>query len=449
MSAVLTRGKIGWILFRLAGPMVWGMLAVISLNLVDTYFIAQLGKQQLAAMSFSLPFVLGLMSLSLGLCVGTGSQISRALGEGSFAKVKVLTTSSLILTFGIFSALAFFGAATINFCFFLFNVPSSVLFHIQEYMWVWYFGLPAMALAMSGNTAMTSSGDMVFPALVMVVAALLNLVVDPILIFGLFGFPRLEMQGAALATVISYAAALSLAALHLVLKKKMITFRFTLFDLIASWKAVLRVGIPAASSQMIVPMTGAITVWMLSDFGEEVVGGYGIVCRLEAFALIIVVGLSNCVASLVGQNWGAKLYERVNHSLSLSYKFSIAWGAAVAALLATGHRFIPECFIKDPAVVSVVSLYLLIVPISYSAAGSLFITTALLNAIGLAKEAAAITFCRYFLLYIPLALVGMRHFGPRGIFFAISAVNIGMGVAAYFFAKRKKAVYQSLLKTCE
>lgn len=427
ISANLTQGPIAKTLISLTSPMVWGLIAIISINLVDTFFIAKLGEDPLAAMSFSLPIIMILMNATLGLSVGTGSLISRAIGGGDLQRVKLLTSSSLILTFFSATLLALIGMYSIEPLFTLFNAPSSVLPYIHTYMFIWYLGMPAMGLAMVGNAALTSAGDIKFPAFIMIVAAILNLSLDPILIFGLFGFPRLEMQGAALATVISYSVAFCLSSWNFAIKKQMITWKIALKDLISSWKEHLLLSVPAAGSQMIVPFTAAITIWILSGFGSEVVGGFGIVSRLEAFALIVVIALSQCISPFAGQNWGAGYQKRAFEAVIFGYKFCLIWGLFVAAALALGRKYIAAFFIDDPLVISTVSSYLLIVPISYGATGCLFVANAFLNAIGKSHIVVAITFIRYFLLYLPLAIFVMPSSGVNGIFFVISFVNFLMG----------------------
>jgi Na+-driven multidrug efflux pump len=153
--------------------------------------------------------------------------------------------------------------------------------------------------------------------------------------------------------------------------------------------------------------------------------------------LIVIIGLSNCITPFVGQNWGARQFERAHRALIFGYQFSLAWGLLITVLLAMGNTFIPEFFIEDLVVISTVSLYLLIVPLSYSAVGCLFVTNAFLNAIGLSYSVAMITVIRYFVLYVPLALIAMKFFGPKGIFTVISLTNLIMGAAVYFWARNK------------
>ncbi len=302
-------------------------------------------------------------------------------------------------------------------------------------MRIWYYGLPLMAVPIIGNAAINATGDMKLPGLMMLIAALINLIMDPLLIFGYWGFPRLEVAGAALATLISYGTAFCISLLDLRLRKKMLTSHLKFSEMIESWKDLLRVGLPAAASQMIVPLTSSITVWMLGFFGPAVVAGYGVVSRLEAFSLIVVIGMATSLSAFVGQNWGAGHYQRALRGIRIGYVFAVLWGLIIAFVLFMGSQFLPKFFNPDPDVAGTVAQYLLYVPLSYCAAGSLFVTNSYLNAIGKSHAVAIISLLRYFVLYLPLAVLAMSYIGPIGIFGVISLVNFVAGIGAYFWGK--------------
>ncbi|MGA8165300.1 MAG: MATE family efflux transporter [Waddliaceae bacterium] len=436
VEATLTQGHIGRTLVQLTNPMVWGLLAVLSLYLVDTIFIAQLGTAELAAISFTFPVVMLIMNFSLGFATGTKSLVSRAIGVGDFPKVQRITTNSLLLTFILLLFLTFIGLSTMEGLFFAIHAPASLLPLIKSYMRIWYVGLPIMAIPMVGNAALNAVGDMRFPGIMMCFVSLLNLLLDPLLIFGLWGFPKLGMQGAALATIIAYCAACIASLWGLGVKKHMLTYCLKFKETIHAWNAILRISLPAAASQMIVPLTGAVNIWMLAHFNSAVVAAYGIVSRLEAFALIMIIGLSSSLGVFVGQNWGAGQFSRVRRAVRVGYLFAIAWGLAVALVFAFTSPIIPKMFNADPQVMSAVSAYLLIVPISYGATGCLFVTNAFLNAIGKSFTVAMIAVLRYFFLYIPLAMIAMHLFGPIGLFAVISCVNIVMAISVYFWSRK-------------
>ncbi len=180
----LTEGKIFLQLFELTLPMVWGVFSVFAFSLADTYFVAQLGTNELAAMSFTFPVVAVLASVAMGLGVGTSSVIARVIGEGNRQKVQRLTTDSLLLSLLIVIILAFGGLATINPLFTALGAQQELLPLIGDYMKIWYLGMVFLVVPLVGNSAIRASGNTVVPSLIMTFAAATNTLLDPLLIFG-------------------------------------------------------------------------------------------------------------------------------------------------------------------------------------------------------------------------------------------------------------------------
>ena len=435
-EARLINGPIGKTLFRMANPMVWGMFAVISLNLVDTFFVARLGTDELAAVTFTFPFVIVLMNLAIGLSVGTGSVVSRAIGRGDCEQVRRLTTDSLIISLAIMFCFTVVGFLAGSSVFKLLGATKAIIPLSWEYMSVWLIGLPFVVVPMVGNAAMNSAGEVKLPALMMFFAAIVNLVLDPLLIFGLWGFPQMGVQGAALATVIAYSSTCFIALWLLSYKMKMLTAHLKFKEMIASWKAMLHIAIPSATAQMIVPMINGISLWMLAHYGPAVVASYGIVSRLEAFSLIILYAISTSLGAFVGQNWGAKKYDRVQRAIQLGYYFAFCWGLGLTVILGLCSTLIPGFFNTDPEVINTVSYYLLTVPLSYGAVGCIYIFTASLNAIGKPMIASSIMILRHVLIYLPMALIAVIWYGVPGIFAAITLSNLVVGLGAFALTNR-------------
>ncbi len=216
MKSPLTEGQVPLQLLRLSLPMVWGVFSVLAFTLADTYFVAQLGTDELAAMSFTFPVVSVLGSVAMGLGTGAASVIARGIGEGNRQKVQRLTTDSLLLSLLIVSILASFGLATIDPLFAILGAGPDLLPLIGDYMHIWYLGMVFLVVPIVGNSAIRASGNTVVPSLIMTLAAAANILVDPLLIFGWGPLPALGLKGAALATLISRASTLvaSLAFLH-------------------------------------------------------------------------------------------------------------------------------------------------------------------------------------------------------------------------------------------
>ena len=196
--ARLTEGPVGRTLLGLALPMIWGMFSIIAFNLTDAYFVGKLGTAPLAAISFTFPVVMTVGSITIGLGVGTCSVLSRAIGEGDHRKVQRLATDSLILSLLVVGFFILVGILTIDPLFEAMGADSETLPLIREYMSIWYFGMMFLVVPMVGNNALRASGDTINPSIIMTVSALINVILDPILIYGLGPFPRLEIKGAAM-----------------------------------------------------------------------------------------------------------------------------------------------------------------------------------------------------------------------------------------------------------
>ena len=437
MRQSLTEGAIGDRLTRLTLPMVWGIFAIVAFNLADTYYVGQLGTDQLAAMSFTFPVVMTLGSLALGLGVGASSIIARAIGQGDRTRVQRFTTNSLTLGVVAVALLSSIGLLTIDPLFKALGANSQVMPYVRQYMEVWYFGMVFLVVPMVGNSAIRASGNTLTPSLIMTGSAGVNILLDPLLIFGLWGLPELGLVGAAWTTVISRAITLIASLLVLKFKEDMISSRFPdLEETIWCWRDVLYVGLPAAGTNMITPISIGIITSMLAVRGSVTVAGFGVASRVESFAMIVLMALAASIGPFVGQNWGAGKYGRIAKALQQSYLFCLGWGLLMTVLLAAGASFIVPLFNKDPEVIAIATTYLRIVPISYGAAGIIQVSNSAFNALGRPIPAVIITVLRMFALYIPLAYLISLWLGATGIFIAATVSNVIVGIGAYCWTRR-------------
>jgi putative MATE family efflux protein len=295
-------------------------------------------------------------------------------------------------------------------------------------MLIWYPGMIAVVIPMVGNNAIRATGDTKTPSLIMLVAVFVNIVLDPLLIFGIGPFPRLELAGAALATVFGRTITFCVALWILAVRDKMLSFmRPSLKTMLHSWKQVLYIGLPAACTNVLLPISVGIITKFIAVYGTEAVAGFGVATRVEMFALIIIMALASVLGPFVGQNWGAKKHERVLSGIKYSQQFSLAWGFAMFALLALLGKFIVPVFNGDPLVISTAMTYFWIVPIGYGAQGVLRLSTTVLSVLNKPLHAAFLMLIQAFILYIPFAYLGSRLFGIHGIF---SAAAVSYLIAA-------------------
>ena len=359
---VLVEGPIGKILVKLTVPMIFGVLGMVAFNLVDTFFVGQLGTLELAALSFTFPVIFAIASLALGIGIGASAVVSRSVGEGDEEKVKALTTDSLILAMLFVAIIIVAGLLTLDPVFRLLGATDELMPLIKQYMSIWYPGMIFVVVPMVGNNAIRAIGDTKTPSAIMLIAVAVNGIMDPLLIFGLGPFPRLELSGAAIATVIARASVFIVSLYVLNFREKMITFaRRKLADLVQSWKRILYIGLPAAGTRIIVPVVTGVITRLLASYGPEAVAAFGVAARLEFFALAVVWALASVIGPFVGQNWGAGDYDRVRSGIRASQRFAILWGLGMCLLLVALAKPIAAIFSENPAVVASIILYLKII----------------------------------------------------------------------------------------
>ena len=435
-GATLTSGPVGRTLARLTGPMVLGIFSIVAFNLADTYFVSRLGTEELAAMGFTFPVVMLVGSIALGLGIGTASVVSRAIGAGDVRKVRRLTTDCLALSVLVVAVFVVAGLLTITPLFTLLGAGPSVLPLIRDYMTIWYVGMAFVVVPMVGNNAIRASGDTLQPGLIMMASALVNVALDPLLIFGLLGMPRLELRGAALATVIARASSLTLTLAILHFGKRMLDFSLPrLKDVWDSWRRMLFIALPAAGTNVLVPLSTGVLTRLMAQFGEPAVAAFGTGTRVARFALIVVVALSSVIVPFVGQNWAAGRRGRVRLARRLATRFSFAWGAGCLVALVLFAGAIARCFSDDPRVISSLSLYLRIVPIGFGFQGVCHLASGIFNAINRPFSSALLNVFRTFVLCVPLALLGGRLFGLPGIFAGMVVANVIAGTTALVWIK--------------
>lgn len=424
--------------------MVLGLISINSYSIADTYFVGQLGTLSLAAMGFTFPVSFSLMAIGLGVGIGTSSVLSRLLGTGDLDRVQRITTHALILGLFLGFVVTIVGLATIEPVFTALGADELTLPLVREYMEVYYFGGFLMILPMVGNFAMRAAGDARVPALILTIAALLNIVLDPLLIFGLFGFPRLELQGAAAATVIANGLTVLASVAILRWREHLIRARYLSFNkLLDSWRTVLHVAVPAIASNLLSPVTVGVITSFVAVFGPAAVAGFGVASRIEALVLIVIFAVTSSVGPFTGQNFGAGKLDRVHRFAWLSERFCVAYTIGAAVILWFAARPLVAIFDSNAEVVSTATLYLMIVPFSLSGFGVMLTAVAVFNALGKPMPAMTLTFVKLFLVYIPLAWLLGRYFGIMGIFGANAVAHLAFGVVGFIMLRRMLATLAS------
>jgi putative MATE family efflux protein len=434
----LTRGPVGAHLRRQGTPFALGLVAIFSFDAADLFFISRLGDSPLAAVSFALPVIWLVYGIGIGFEAGAASCVSRAVGRADDDQARRLTTDTL--TLGVLSALTLtlVGLASMGPVFGLLGATPELMPLIEQYMATWYWVAPLDLALWTSLASIRARGNTLLESKVITAAALLNLVLDPIFIFGLLGFPRLGVQGAALATVVATACMLTFTLLHLHFRLKVYASPFApLRVVVASWRHMLHIGIPAMITNAIVPVSSGIVVAMIAAFGVDAVAGYGVAMRIEPMFLIPFYALSAVSSPFFGQNFGAGQNDRLLEARRVITRFSLALGLALAVIMLIIARPLTGLFSEAQPIQSVATHYLWIAAFSYGAYGLVMSVNAAFNGMGHPLPGVVISTCRVIVVFLPLAFAGKHFFGLTGLFSATLLSNLLMGAVAWTWLGRQ------------
>lgn len=448
----LTSGPVAANLLRLAGPMLFGIAAVISVQLVDTYFVGRLGTDALAALSFSFPVALTLTSLSIGLAAGAASVVSRAVGEGEQDRLHRRATDALLLASVIAVLMAGAGILLVRPLFQLLGAEGDVLELVVAYMRIWFVSLPFVVVPMVANAMVRACGDAFWPSFIMIAASVVNAAVTPVLIFGVCPVPELGIEGAALGTLVARALSL-LMALYLVLKRdRIVEARVPeARPFLRSAREVLRIGLPAAIGNASNPAGIAVATALIAVLGSQVVAGFGVATRLEAFAILPMLALSSAIGPMAGQNWGAGEIGRVRRALGIAFAICAAWSLLLAGLFALFGETIAGWFASEAAVAEEAARYLHIVPISLWGYGVAIVAAGGYNGIGKSLTGLAYSLTRIAVFYVPMVWVASRIDGSETVYTAIAVANGlgGIAIAWHSLSWLKKAEARARVETAD
>lgn len=419
-------------------PMILGMIVLMSFGIVDTFFISLIGTNELAAISFTFPVTFTVISLNIGLGIGTSAVIGRYLGSGDSSNAKVLATGALMLVFVLVGILSIMGFFSIDFIFTLMGASEVLLPLIFDYMSVWYFAGVFLALPMVGNAVLRASGDTKTPSIIMAVGGAINAVLDPILIFGWMGFPALGIKGAAIATTIAWAVCVIWIIYLLAIKRGLMEPR------LLSWtefkpaaKGVLTIGLPAAGANMLTPISAAIVTAIVATYGTQAVAAWGVGNRIESIASIVVLSMSMSLPPFISQNFGANQYDRIHKSYQLCIKFVLIWQFLVYITIAILAPYIGAVFADEQRVAEQITLFLMIVPLGYGLQGIIILTNSSFNAIHKPMVAMWLSIIRLFVCYVPITALGSYLVGLEGIFWGCIIANVLAASVSFYWFKHE------------
>ena len=439
-----TKDKISYLLKKIAIPAATGTLFQSLYTLVDTFYAGKISANALIALSKAFPISFIIIAFSVGILAGTTSLIANTLGEKNKHKAAAYLAQSVFYSFLIYIFVTFLG---LNFASdtlrFMGTEEMNILLTL-EYIEIIFIGSIFFFWQVSLNSVLNAQGDTKSYRNILIISFFLNIILNPLFVFGFGVIPAFGVSGLAIATIISQFISL-IYILTKVLKSdiaQLITFKFFLIkiNLIVD---LLRQGMPITISLMLIGLGIYNILFFVSKFGDIATAGYGVALRIEQLLLLPTIGLNTAVLSITGQNFGAKEYERIGEA----YFKAIFYGAFMMLIAGLfiffGGSFLIQLFTNDTEVLLYGVQYLKIAALIGPIYPVFFITNAFFQGIKKPIYSTCINLFRIVILPFVTMWIMLNYFngGFVDLFMGLLVINWIFGifiliVVKYIFLKK-------------
>ena len=409
-----------------------GLMAVFLVDFVDMIFISMLGKAELAAaVGYAGAILFFTTSFGIGMAIAGGALVARALGEGDEALAQRRATNTLIfgVVFGaIFSAIVWTNLGGLTA---LVGASGETQELAVDYLQIIIPSLPFLLVGMVGGAILRAHGDARRAMMATIWGGLVNAVLDPVLIFGL----DLELTGAALASV---AARLTIAATALlpIMRYYGGFGRPNLPEMRLDLSPVVTLAFPAILTQLATPIGQAYVTRSMASYGEEAVAGMAIVARLTPVAFGVIFALSGAIGPIIGQNYGAKDYDRVRRAYRDGMVFTALVVILVTAVLFAIRGPIADLFQASGITRDLVFLFCGPLALAFFFNGMIFVSNAAFNNLGHPYYSTWINWGRHTLGTIPLVILFASWFGAAGVLIGQAVGGLIFGLISLWLALR-------------
>lgn len=424
---------LGPVLWRLTLPASIWFLLNYSFFIADTYFVGKLGTEPLAAMGLITAVVVLAVTLAQGLGSALAALASIYLGAGQRAQATRLVSHTVWLATAVSVAVALVGLLTIDPLFIALGASANQLPYIREYMIVFYAGYAFIAVPSVGQAAIRATGDVVTPAVLLVISGLLHVVLDPILIFGAGPVPALGVRGAAVAAVLARAIGGALT-LWVLARRDRLLDPWDIAGWRESFRTIARIALPVSVQMSMAALAGAINMKIAGSLGPEALAGIGVGFRIEAIATALVFGLPVILPTFIGQNVGAGKPLRAGEGALLGARQVFTAQLVIAALLALSASWIASPFSPDERVREVIRTFLFLSPLTYAPHALTCAAAGIFVALGRMRDYMIIGALPA-VLFVAVAWLGARAYGAPGLLAALSLARLALGIIAFFWLR--------------
>ncbi|MCD4769641.1 MAG: MATE family efflux transporter [Bacteroidales bacterium] len=436
-----TKGKLSRAIFLLSIPMVLEMIMESIFAIVDIYFVSKLGPDAVAAVGITESMITIVYSIAIGLSIATTSVISRRIGEKDADRAGRTAFQSIITGIIVSLLIAVPGILFASDLLRLMGANDLIVSDLAGYTQIMLGGNMVIMLLFIINAVFRSSGDAAISMRVLWIANIINIILDPCLIFGLGPFPELGITGAAVATTIGRGTAViyQLIILFRGNKRVKILADYIRINLRLIGK-IVKISLGGIGQSIIATSSWVILVRIISEFGSEVLAGYTIAIRIIIFALLPSWGISNAAATLVGQNLGAKKPDRAEKAVWITGWINMILLGLFGVVMILFPRPFISFFIDDILVIESGIMGLKIISAGFIAYGLGMVLINSFNGAGDTATPTKINFLAFWIIEIPLAYILAMRAGmdENGVFLAIVIAETVMTLLAIILFRKGK-----------
>lgn len=433
---------VGKLLFAMSTPMVISFLVQSLYNIVDSIFVARYSPDALAAVSLAYPIQILMIAVSVGTGVGVNALLSRSLGEGKKKKAKLTADNAILL--GILASIMFalFGVLCTKLFFDSQTKSESIRqlgYSYLSVVTIFSFGL---MLEVTFERILQSTGKTVFNMITQSVGAIINIILDPILIFGFFGVPKLGIAGAAIATVAGQIIAMILSFIFNMKYNEDVDIRFGTHIFIPDFgiiKQIYKVGIPSIAMQAMSTLMMLGLNKILVTYSDMAVNVLGIYYKLQSFVFMPIFGLNNGMTPIVAFNYGAKNKDRIVKVLKYSFIASIVIMVIGTAIFWLFPKELMMLFNPNEEMMKLGIPALRICSLCFILAAFDVMAIATFQSLGNGMYALYASFLRQLVLILPFAYALSKISGLGAVWYSIPLAELG---CAFFDIYLMKKIYK-------
>lgn len=431
LSTVAPEASLGRTLYNMTWPMIFGVVALMGYQLVDSVYISILGTEPLAALGFTVAVNQLFIGVQIGLGIAATALISRAIGAQDVRWARDL--GGLVLTAGssIMAILCVIIWLTQDVILSLLGADPELWPLIGQYWVPWLISIWLGATLYFAYSIARAQGNTRLPGSVMVITSLLNLALDPVFIFVFeWGLP-----GAAWASATAFAIGNSIMWRRM---RRHRWVRYRKLKLVAG-PGLRQLGMisgPAMISQLMPGMAAMTATTIIASFGAPAVAAWALGTRLESFSIVVVLALTMSLPPMVGRYIGAGDYASLDKLVLLAVRFVLMLQLAIAVLWFGLSFVLPSALSNDPQVAGYLGTWFVLVPLSYGALGTCMLMVSIANATGMPLRAVLISVLRLFAFYLPALWLGSKIAGMTGVYAGVLIGNSIAGIVSWMIYRR-------------